>query len=185
MDLTVKIQQTNKPHYNFVKDEVVLPAEGQWKTKEAFQLTSLHELSHATGHESRLNRSLNEINKFASEKYAKEEITAEIATLFTLSKFNIKEEVVMKESSADYITSWANKLIENPKEIIQAINDASKVSDYLTEKINKVLEKNKNIEKEKVGKVSFKIEPKKQMIIDADKNTEIKLNKIKRNDMER
>lgn len=50
-------------------DRIVLPERSQFKSSDMYYATALHELGHATGHESRLNRDLT--GNFGSESYAK------------------------------------------------------------------------------------------------------------------
>ncbi len=50
----------------------------------------LHEMAHSTGHESRLNRPL--LNAFGTPEYAKEELNAELTSLFLENDFNISIE---------------------------------------------------------------------------------------------
>ena len=53
-------------------------------SQDAYTHTALHELGHATGHPSRLNRlTLVDHKGFGSETYAREELRAEIAAMMT------------------------------------------------------------------------------------------------------
>jgi antirestriction protein ArdC len=56
-----------------------LPSKNQFEDAGKYYATALHELGHATGHSSRLNRDLS--GGFGSESYAKEELRAEISSL--------------------------------------------------------------------------------------------------------
>ncbi len=62
--------------------------------------TALHELGHATGHPSRLNRDFS--GSFGSKKYAFEELVAEINAAFCCASLSITPTV----RHADYIGSW-------------------------------------------------------------------------------
>ena len=78
--------QGDRAFYNLQTDKVTLPERGQFPSATHYYQTALHELGHATGHESRLNRqSLQEGVKagFGSEAYAKEELRAEISSMMT------------------------------------------------------------------------------------------------------
>ena len=48
--------QGDQAYYNKAQDRVVLPDPSQFPTSTGYSHTALHELGHATGHESRLNR---------------------------------------------------------------------------------------------------------------------------------
>ena len=71
----VDIAQRNDACYRTVSDEVLLPQREQFDEPVGFYQTALHELAHATGHESRLDRRLNE-NPFGSARYIREELVA-------------------------------------------------------------------------------------------------------------
>ncbi len=61
-----------------------------------------HELSHATGHKSRLNRKL--VGNMDSKQYGFEELVAESSSLQLMKQFNLPS--VLDEQSAVYIHSW-------------------------------------------------------------------------------
>ena len=71
---------TESPDSAFYKpktDEVNLPQLERFKTPEGYYMTMFHELTHSTGHESRLNRDgITKPVKFKSERYAREELVA-------------------------------------------------------------------------------------------------------------
>ena len=55
----------------------------QFKETAEYYSTAFHELTHSTGHESRLNR-LDRTAFFGTEAYSKEELIAEIGDAFQL-----------------------------------------------------------------------------------------------------
>ena len=76
----------DRAFYNLPNDQVVLPQQGQFATANGYYQTALHELGHATGHESRLNRKTLQDGiaaGFGSEAYAREELRAEISAMMT------------------------------------------------------------------------------------------------------
>ncbi|MGJ4948672.1 ArdC family protein [Bradyrhizobium sp. HKCCYLS20291] len=87
--------------------------------------TALHELAHASGHSSRLNRDLS--GRFGSSKYAFEELIAEIASAFSCAALGIVPTV----RHADYIGAWLDVLREDNRAIVRAASQASRVADYL------------------------------------------------------
>ena len=91
----------------------------------------MHELGHATGHESRLNRqSLQEGVKagFGSEAYAKEELRAEISSMMTGQRVGVGHD---PSRGAAYVESWLKALQDDPREIYRASSEAQKMSDHL------------------------------------------------------
>ena len=87
--------------------------------------TALHELGHATGHPSRLNRDFS--GSFGSKKYAFEELVAEINAAFCCASLRITPTV----RHADYIGSWLEVLREDNRAIVRAASQASKAADWL------------------------------------------------------
>src|SRR5215510_10956163 len=87
--------------------------------------TALHELGHATGHRSRLNRDQN--GSYGTKKYAFEELVAELAAAFGCASLGIVPTV----RHSDYIGSWLDVLREDNRAIVRAASQASKAADYL------------------------------------------------------
>ncbi|WP_445220110.1 ArdC family protein [Bradyrhizobium sp. Pa8] len=87
--------------------------------------TALHELAHASGHPSRLNRDLS--GGYGTKKYAFEELIAEISSAFSCASLGIVPTV----RHTDYIGSWLEVLREDHRAIVRAASQASKVADYL------------------------------------------------------
>ncbi len=87
--------------------------------------TALHEIGHASGHSTRLNRDLT--GSFGSRKYAFEELIAEISAAYLCASLNITPTV----RHADYIGSWLDVLREDNRAIVRAASAASKAADHI------------------------------------------------------
>jgi antirestriction protein ArdC len=87
--------------------------------------TALHELGHASGRPSRLNRDLS--GPFGSKKYAFEELVAEMNAAFCCASLGIVPTV----RHTDYIGSWLEVLREDNRAVVRAASQASKAADYL------------------------------------------------------
>lgn len=96
---------------------------------ENYYSTLLHELTHWTGHKSRLDR-LTRAN-FGSDKYAQEELVAELGAAFLTTEFNIT--TPEKENHAGYIASWLKVLKDDKYFIISAASEASKAVEFLNQ----------------------------------------------------
>ena len=115
--------------YDRKADVVTLPERGQFASAGKYYQTALHELGHATGHASRLNRStLMESKGPRSRLYAQEELRAEMASLMTCARLGLGHE---PRHGAAYVKSWVKALEENPKEIRMAAVDAQKATDWV------------------------------------------------------
>ena len=99
------------------------------KAAEAYYATLFHEIIHMTGHPSRLDRKIN--NKYGSEKYAQEELVAELGSAFLAAEHDIEKAPV--ENHAAYISGWMKALKEEPGTVIVASSQASKAVNYLYE----------------------------------------------------
>lgn len=126
----------NQAFYRPADDSITMPPDTAFRNDYAYVSTFLHECSHASGHESRLNRDMS--GSFGTESYAKEELRAEIASAFTSQALGFGAEGAGLSNAMDnhkaYIQSWAKAIKDAPNELFAAIKDAEKISDYLIEK---------------------------------------------------
>lgn len=116
----------NKAVYNPASDKIVLPEKRQFSSPDGYYVTALHELGHWTGHESRLNRELG--NPKGSEKYAREELRAEIASYMVGMQLGIGHD---PGQHLAYVDSWVRHLENHPTEIFRACADAEKIRAYV------------------------------------------------------
>lgn len=132
MGVAVKEGDYDPPCYIPVLDEIHMPQKSLFANEYAFAATLLHEMAHASGADHRMNRDLS--GGFGSEKYAIEELRAEIASAFMANEFGIDMPDSLLDDHKAYVQSWA-KAISNDKNIlISAIFDAEKIADYVEDK---------------------------------------------------
>jgi antirestriction protein ArdC len=115
----------NRAFYDSSDDYVQVPPPAAFFEPINWHRTALHELGHASGHSSRLNRDLS--GSFGSRKYAFEELVAEINAAFCCAALGIVPTV----RHADYIGAWLEVLREDNRAIVRAASLASKAADYL------------------------------------------------------
>ena len=113
--------------YSPSEDCITIPPKEKFKTQEGYYSTVLHELSHWTGHESRLNRDIK--NTFGEQDYAKEELVAEISSFMLCMKLGIGHNL---ENHASYVNSWSKNLKDKPAEIYQAAKKAKEAQQFIT-----------------------------------------------------
>ena len=94
---------------------------------EAYYATLLHELTHWTGHESRLDRDLS--GRFGNEAYAVEELVAELGAAFLCADLSITN--TPRPDHAAYIANWLEVLKRDKRAIFTAARKAAQASDYL------------------------------------------------------
>ena len=122
----------SQAYYKASSDEVHLPKRADFKSMQEFYSTALHEIGHSTGHERRLNRDLS--GGFGSEKYAMEELRAEIASIFMEQDVGIEASEGRLQNNAAYLQSWKEEIKENPNALFTAITDADKIAKYVSER---------------------------------------------------
>lgn len=123
----------NRACYIPTLDEIHMPDSGAFLDTESRTRTEawygvlLHELTHYSGHPSRLNRDLT--GRFGSEAYADEELIAELGSAFLCAKLNITPEP--RADHAHYIANWLQALKNDKKYIFSASARAQEATQYL------------------------------------------------------
>jgi antirestriction protein ArdC len=121
--------QADRAFYSRASDSIHLPPKDTFKDAAGYYGTALHELAHWTGHPARLNRqTLTESYRFGDTNYAKEELRAELASVFMAAERGIPHD---PEQHAAYVGSWIKSLKEDKNEIFRAAHDASAATDFL------------------------------------------------------
>jgi antirestriction protein ArdC len=138
--------QQDRAFYSRAQDSIHLPAREAFRSAPDYYGTALHELAHWTGHPSRLNRqTLNESYRFGDPNYAKEELRAELTSVFLAAERGIPHN---PEQHAAYVGSWISALKNDKHEIFRAAKDAHKATDYLLG-----LERSKAVESKAVPQI--------------------------------
>jgi antirestriction protein ArdC len=118
--------------YSPSEDLIRMPAPATFRSPQDYYHTLFHEMTHATGHASRLDREgITNPIKFGSERYSKEELIAELGAAFLSNEAGILDQVRF-ENSAAYLQSWTRKLEDDPTLIISAASHAQRGFDWVT-----------------------------------------------------
>lgn len=121
--------QADRAFYSRAQDSIHLPPKDAFKNAAGYYGTALHELAHWSGHPSRLNRpTLTDSYQFGDTNYAKEELRAELASVFLAAQRGIPHN---PEQHAAYVDSWIGALKRDKNEIFRAAHDASKAADFI------------------------------------------------------
>ncbi len=121
-----------RAYYNPMLDFINLPKMERFPKTEEFYSTYFHEMIHATGHKTRLNRKgINEKTFFGSEVYSQEELVAEMGASFLCGLCQIDNATV--DNSAAYIGNWLHALRNDNKLVLTTASQAQKAVDYLTQ----------------------------------------------------
>jgi antirestriction protein ArdC len=109
---------------------VQVPELFRYECPEEYYSTLFHELAHATGHQSRLNREGIAGNHFFGDAvYSREELVAEMAAAFLCGHCGIEKATI--QNSAAYLQSWIKTLRGDKKLAITAAAQAQKAADYI------------------------------------------------------
>ena len=122
--ITLRITESDRAYYQPSTDTVVVPQLSQYQKQEEFYSTLFHELTHSTGHQSRLNR-ITDIAAFGSEQYSREELCAELGSAFILNRCGL-ETTDSFRNSAGYIQGWSKALKDNKRLIVSAAGQAER-----------------------------------------------------------
>jgi antirestriction protein ArdC len=114
------------------RDDIIrIPAPAAFRSQEDYYHSLYHEMIHASGHLSRLNREgVALAAKFGSEPYCREELIAELGAAFLSNEAGILGQVQFENSSA-YLNSWIQKLESDLRLIVSAASQAQRASDFI------------------------------------------------------
>lgn len=111
-----------------LKDYIQLPVKESFKAPANYYSTALHELTHWTGHESRLDR-LEKLVRFGDQSYAAEELVAELGAAFLTATLGVPNAPI--QDNAAYLDHWLEVLKSDSKAIFTASTAATAAADYI------------------------------------------------------
>ena len=118
--------------YSPREDMIRMPSPKMFRSPEDYYHTLFHEMTHATGHGSRLDREgITNPIKFGSERYSREELIAELGAAFLSNQAGILDKVRFANSAA-YLQSWTRNLEQDPTLIVSAASQAQRGFDWVT-----------------------------------------------------
>jgi antirestriction protein ArdC len=116
--------------YSPIEDKVTMPNTVSFDSPEFYYSTLFHELTHATGHASRLCRKeVTEPIPFGTDPYSREELVAEMGAAFLCGHCRIENRTIAE--SASYIQGWLDRLRSDRKLIVHAAAQAQKACDFI------------------------------------------------------
>jgi antirestriction protein ArdC len=124
------LEQSDRAWYAPSRDVVGMPSIGLFRSSEEYYSTFFHELTHSTGHKSRLGREgFESVQAFGSESYSREELIAECSAAMLCGVTGIENRVI--ENSAAYLKTWIERLKGDSRLIVTAASAAQKAADYI------------------------------------------------------
>lgn len=127
--VTLEHRKGDEAFYRPTDDRVVLPLREQFQDMAEYYSTAFHELTHSTGHRSRLNR-LTGKAFFGNEEYSREELVAEIGAAALMNHCGVETGCSFRNSAA-YIQSWLRALRNDKRMIVSASGAAAKAFDMI------------------------------------------------------
>lgn len=118
----------NRAFYAAAPDYVQMPPFECFRDAESYYATLLHELTHWTKHETRLDRDFGR-KRWGDAGYAAEELVAELGAAFLCADLGITPDV--REDHASYLASWLEILKADKRAIFTAAAHAQRAADYL------------------------------------------------------
>jgi len=123
-------EQSVRAYYRPSNDTVGMPAKNAFNSAESYYATLFHELTHSTGHTSRVGRDgIEKLERFGSESYSREELVAELGSAMLCGVCGIAPAVL--ENSASYLKAWIDVLKSDSRLIVTAASAAQKAADYI------------------------------------------------------
>lgn len=120
----------NRAYYAPSLDKVNMPPKEAFANIPAYYSTLFHELTHSTGHQSRLARKdVMSVEGFGTESYSKEELVAEMGAAFLCGHAGIVNATI--DNTTAYLGAWIKRLKEDSKLIVSAASQAQKASNYI------------------------------------------------------
>ena len=118
-------------YYAPARDYVNLPRPETFDTPENYYAVAFHELTHSTGHESRLNRAGvagGRLAAFGSAGYSREELVAEMGSAFLCAEAGVESTL---DNSAAYLKGWLGALKGDTRLIVTAASAAQRAADFI------------------------------------------------------
>lgn len=129
----------DRAYYTPSRDEIHLPTPESFFSEYAFHSTALHELAHATGHSTRLNR--NQGEGFGSAAYAYEELVAEMTSCFMGVNLDVEASPQHVENHKAYVQGWVQSIRDKPETLVRAVKDAQAATNYMDWKAGLITDK--------------------------------------------
>ncbi len=118
----------NKAYFSPSADYIQMPPHANFKESTGYDSTLLHELTHWTGHKSRLERDFT--GRFGDQSYAFEELVAEMGSAFLCTMLGVSECTLQHTA---YLQSWLKVLKTDKRAIFTAASKAKQAAEFLTQ----------------------------------------------------
>ena len=138
----VIVRKQSKAFYNPKSDSILLPGKEQYNMGgtteqvyaggQEYYSTFLHEATHSTGAETRLNRF--DKGKEEGKAYGREELVAELTAALIGHELGFNTSV--EKNNAAYLSGWLKVCKEQPRFLVSVLADVSKAADIIDKAID-------------------------------------------------
>ena len=118
------VRRSSQASYSPSLDTITVPALNQYTDVAEYYSTLFHEITHSTGHCTRLNRPMSTV-MFGSDNYSKEELIAELGSAYLVNACGL-ETAGSFRNSAGYIQGWLRALRDDKRFLVSAASRAEK-----------------------------------------------------------
>lgn len=127
----IETSEGPRAYYHPLHDHIHMPPIATFHSANGYYATLAHELTHWTGHSSRLDRLKKGRDRAA---YAYEELIAEIGACMVCAHLGLVPDF---EQSAAYVESWLKALKDDKRLIFSAASEAQKAFDLITQRADR------------------------------------------------
>lgn len=128
-NLIVEHSEVGRAYYSQKGHKVHMPNKDLFKSSAAYYDTLAHEFGHSTG--PALGRDMT--GAMGSAAYAKEELVAELTSMFVCAEIGIPHDPAAHENHAAYLESWLQCLKGDKTLIFKAAGQASRATEFQME----------------------------------------------------
>lgn len=120
----------DRAYYSPTLDYIGMPPAETFDHMPEYYSVLFHEMTHSTGHASRLGRfDTRTHHNFGDQDYSKEELVAELGAAYLCATVGIEQDTLT--NSTAYIQSWLGALENDKRMIVYAAAQAQKAADYI------------------------------------------------------
>jgi len=125
----IRVKDIGRAFFSFTFNSITVPSKKMYKMEKQYYGTIAHECAHAT----MIPLKRDAMGLYGSEKYAREELVAEIAS--ALIGMQLGFSTTIEEHNAQYLKSWEKALNEEDKKsyvfLYNVVKDAAKASELV------------------------------------------------------
>lgn len=126
MGVKVVNDQQERRFYSVASDTIHLPPKATYRDEASYYADVLHNALHASGHPERMNRDMGK--SYVSPAYAREELAAEIASLFLARELGMPFE---PGDNGLYVPAWVKLMREDDNALTGAVKLARQMIGYV------------------------------------------------------